>query len=323
MSEALGRRYSFSVSGMAATAPDMRVRLKSLSKRWQRRHSTSLGGRASVGGNSRASSLLAAAEDEAERARVENLEDLVGTALVLAYLQVTQLMPVMELAQCCSLAVKHFEHCRTPSGWSFTHMRITFLTLISPGILNVKSTWLVRARIWKCILGQSTEGWWDANHSAAFVLEARPPEEMERLTPTLITRISDFIRGAAQALTEEDEEKNGGHVLTEAIASARTSVAGTTLKEDDKREMVGRSSVRGDEEKDGRATDATVFDCPLTNSPASITATVPRVLRALNADDASINVARVWTTMCCISLLERQRVAWLWVSGDACSAFSQ
>jgi hypothetical protein len=176
----------------------------------------------------------------------------------------------------------------------------------------------VRARIWKCILGQSTEGWWDANHSAAFVLEARPPEEMERLTPTLITRISDFVRGAAQALTEDDDEHKGGHVLTEAIASSRASVAGTTLKEDDKREMAGRSSACGNEEKDGRAVDATVFDCPLTNSPDSITATVPRVLRALNADDASINVARVWTTMCCISLLERQRVAWLWVRKRRC-----
>jgi hypothetical protein len=217
MSEALGRRYAFSVSGMAATAPDMRVHLKALSKRWQRRHPTSLGASASARGGSRASSLrAAAAEEEAQRSRVENLEDLVGTALVLAYLQVTQLMPVMELAHCCSLAVKHFEHCRTPSGWTFTHMRITFLTLISPGILNVRSTWLVRARIWKCILGQSTEGWWDANHTSAFVLEARPPQDMERLTPTLITRISDFIRGAAQALTDEDEQ-TGRHVLTEAI----------------------------------------------------------------------------------------------------------
>jgi hypothetical protein len=298
----------------------MRVHLKSLSKRWQRKHSTSFGSgggrRLSLGGNSiRTSLMLFSGMDgggtaDAERLRLENLEDLVGTALVLAYLQVTQLMPALELAQCCSLAAKHFEHCRTPSGWGFTHLRITFLTLISPGILNVKSSWLVRARIWKLILGQNTEGYWDANQSSAFALEARPPEEMARLTPTLITRVSDFFRGAAQALGDEGEQ-TGGHVLTEAIASSRASVAGTTFKESDMREMRSSSSVCGVNEP----ASATVFDCPLTNSPASILATVPRVLLACEADDASINVARVWATMCCISLLERQRIAWLWVRG--------
>ena len=36
----------------------------------------------------------------------------------------------------------------------------SFVTLLSPGILNSAKKWLPRARLWKLILSQNTAGYW-------------------------------------------------------------------------------------------------------------------------------------------------------------------
>jgi hypothetical protein len=82
----------------------------------------------------------------------EQLECLVGTALVLSFFQVTQLVPVVRLAQLISAAKAHFEDVKTPAGWSFEKTQTDFVTLLSPGILNGRTRWLVRARMWKLMM---------------------------------------------------------------------------------------------------------------------------------------------------------------------------
>ena len=94
---------------------------------------------------------------EAERvaqlvAEREQLECLVGTALLLSFFQVTQLVPVVRLAQLVSAAKAHFEDVKTPAGWSFEKTQLDFVTLLSPGILNGRTRWLVRARMWKLMM---------------------------------------------------------------------------------------------------------------------------------------------------------------------------
>ena len=74
------------------------------------------------------------AEREAERAAQvvterEQLESLVGTALVLAFFQVAQLVPVVRLAQLVSAANTHFEGVTTPAGWSFAKTQIECVPL--------------------------------------------------------------------------------------------------------------------------------------------------------------------------------------------------
>ena len=98
-----------------------------------------------------------AASDGADTADAdrERLELLVGTALVLAFLQVAQLIPVVRLAQLVSAAKAHFEGVTTPAGWSFEKTQVDFVTLLSPGTLNNRTRWLVRARFWKLMMART------------------------------------------------------------------------------------------------------------------------------------------------------------------------
>jgi hypothetical protein len=59
-----------------------------------------------------------------------------------------------------------------------------------------------------------------------------------------------------------------------------------------------------------------IEDCPLTCSPAAITSCMPALLAAVRTADPGVELARVWTTMLCISVLERLSTSWIW--GDGC-----
>ncbi len=75
-----------------------------------------------------------------ENARTTH-EEFIGTALVLAFLQVASLAPVGELGARRSAASKHFGDLTTPAGWTFDETTTSFVTLLSPGILNTKMWW--------------------------------------------------------------------------------------------------------------------------------------------------------------------------------------
>lgn len=79
------------------------------------------------------------------------LEEFTGTALVVAFLQVTQLLPVVEIARLRGAAAAHFEELEitSPAGWSFDDTATAFLTFLSPGVLNTRVDWWNRARLWK------------------------------------------------------------------------------------------------------------------------------------------------------------------------------
>jgi hypothetical protein len=52
---------------------------------------------------------------------------MVGTALVLAFIQVGQLMPVVELTRRISAAAARFEGLKTPAGWDFGKTQTDFV----------------------------------------------------------------------------------------------------------------------------------------------------------------------------------------------------
>jgi hypothetical protein len=228
------------------------------------------------------------------------MEEFVGTALVLAYLQASSLMPVVELARRCAAASRFFAGMNTPAGRSFDVTRTDFVTMMSPGILDIRHKWLLRARLWKLLLSQhATEGYWDASTTTAFALEAREPSETAGLKPTLLQRITALVSN----VTEELEDRHGN--ANEAVIQAWRD------EEDDEHDASGEAHATP---RSPRA--AISRDDPLSCSPIAIVASMPPKLAAVKKADPTVDVVRVWTTMCCVSHLQRLNVSWIWGSGD-------
>ncbi len=320
MADALGRRYSFSVRGWDASLDDQSTRLRRMSTSFPKAARFKLFSRIIDSGTKNGSpkalnddineetttpntprtpfARSPTATRRADAAQVERFEELVGTALVLAFLQVTQLMPVLEIESRAAAAAVYFDGLTTPAGWGFTHTRTTFITLVSPNVLNTRNKWLRRARLWKLILSQNTEGFWDASDSVAFALEARSVQEMRNLPSTLIERAAQCVRGFFESVgQDEDLDEND---VEQGVDSALDSNAGARVRENDELDAAH-----------------TVHDCPLTNTAHAILASLPSVLRRVCDELPGTSAERIWTTMCCIAVLEKQPQSWLWGDGDA------
>ena len=121
LAETLGRRYGLSASGMEASLEtqinlmrrlsSVLGRVSSTGRMSQSRSSEHEGHTPRAGAKSETMPGLAGARQE--------LELMVGTALVLAFIQVGQLMPVVDLTGRISAAAARFEGLLTPAGWDF------------------------------------------------------------------------------------------------------------------------------------------------------------------------------------------------------------
>ena len=232
----------------------------------------------------------------------EKLECLVGTSLVLAFFQVTQLVPVVRLAQLISAAKEHFEDVKTPAGWSFEKTQTDFVTLLSPGILNGRSRWLVRARMWKLMMAQSTEGYWDPTSTVAFSLCARAAAETATLDRTLREKLRDFVGSLTEAFEEAENEGDGD--ITETVEHLLA----------EPRESLSKNDVLAAQA--AAANEAVANDDPLDCNAAAIVACMPARLVRVAMQDSSINVTRVWTTLCCTCMLQELPFGWIWGDGD-------
>ena len=221
-------------------------------------------------------------------------------------------MPVAELGERASAARQHFEGVRTAFGRDFNTTRTDFVTLLSPGILNMSKKWLPRARLWRLILSQNTSGFWDASSTTALVLEARTSEEVEVLPESLLTRIVNIIRGVTESTADAEAAGDGGDTL-----DAR-------YEQDDMDELFELHEGAPDEEETPRTQRqkrprGPLTDCPINCSVGAISSAMPPALIKLRtAGDLSsaVKLRRVWTTMCCIAVLERLSVCWVWGDGD-------
>jgi hypothetical protein len=280
------------------------------------------------------------------------LEAFVGTALVLAFLQVAALVPVAELARRLSEVKAHFGDftvrfvcvvglcslvvstprltcarawvcaaAQTPAGWDFGKTQTDFVTLLSPGVLNSTHRWLVRARLWRLILSQNTEGWWDASSTTAFACEARAAAETASIKPTLLMRLVGLVRAAVETAAE-----SGGTFETALEGAARHDTGATSLDDILASGEQGEESVRIVQRtksslapSDNADADAGMaMDCPLTCFPSAIVTSLPRRLVRLREADPAVEEVRVWTTLCCISVLERMNNSWIWGDGCVC-----
>jgi hypothetical protein len=258
--------------------------------------------------------------------RDEVLEDFVGTAIALAFVQMAALMPTAQLGERQSAAKAHFAGVLTPAGWDFEKTMTDFVTLLSPGIISSTHRWLQNARLWRLIIAQRTEGYWDASTTTAFVLEARPVSETANLPPTPWSRVSALlgvaIRAAADMsdgdLGDPGDDIAGKHDESwdeELMMSADGAIEEKAATQDPAagRSSLARASLR---RLESARISMTVHDCPLTFHPRDILSAMPRRLAHLRETDPYINVTRVWTTMCCIAFLERLRNSFIWGDGD-------
>ena len=324
LAHALGRKRGLSITALGEDVEEQAQLMRRLSilgrtsKKILTRVSSSAASESGSPSLSRSSSLLRyrrdsfgdeaaiAAQQDLER---ERLETLVGTALVLAFLQVAQLVPVVRLAQLVSAAKAHFEGVTTPAGWPFEKTQIDFVTLLSPGVLNGRSRWLVRARMWKLMMSQTTAGFWDPTSSVAFALCARARQETTALDRTLKERARDFIGRLTEAFEEADGSGDGD--ITDTLEHLMGEEADKLHKNDELAAQL--AEAERDEPNDD----------PLECQAAAIVASMPPRLVRLAINDGSINAARVWTTMCCIAFLEDLHFGWLWGDGACAVAVSR
>ena len=226
----------------------------------------------------------------------------------MAFLQVTQLIPVLEIARLRGAASAHFAKLTTPSGWSFDDTARTFLSFLSPGVLNTRDDWWVRARLCKLILSQSKEGYWDSSDTVAFALEARSSEEVADVMPHLLERLKDKLAGAG--VLAKDLMHSGVHRLSSSNAADEVDLA---LRPSSRRSRLRHHSLTAsvpylDESNDD----------PLWCNPRAIHASMPLRLDALRKGDPrnELELDRLWTTLCCCSFLQSLSVSWLATDGD-------
>lgn len=97
-------------------------------------------------------------------------------------------------------------------------------------VLNLQHRWLQRVRLWRLILSQSPEGWWDATSTTAFALEARPATETAVLPKTWLSRLMFMASATAEEAVgtgnavDALQGHRGGDVYDD-IAEATHSVA--------------------------------------------------------------------------------------------------
>jgi len=147
LAAALGRKQAFSLSGMVSSSMqqkskqlDTTPRPPTLGRKDSRLASLNIVA-ATVNSSyddkdSEAPAVAVEATPCAAKAASDaavRLEEMVGTALVLGFLQAACLMHVVELAKHRSAAKRHFHDVLTPNGREFDVLCTDFVTMMSPG----------------------------------------------------------------------------------------------------------------------------------------------------------------------------------------------
>lgn len=165
--------------------------------------------------------------------------------------------------------------------------------------------WLPRARLWRLILSQNTEGFWSDSTTTALVLEARNADEVAVLPETLLERIINVFK----ALIESNAESNAD------------GVGGLDARHETEDDELGEIQAAKEQDHTDKSQDKEprnlMSDNPLDCSVSAIGHAMPSALANLKPCDAPLGVLhRIWTTMCCIAVLERLNVSWVWGDGD-------
>ena len=189
--------------------------------------------------------------------------ELVGTAMVMAFMSNAKVLKVTELARrlrdarsrFCGVSLEGVDH-------DFEALHAMFLVMLSPGNLSNRGDWLEIGRLWRFVLLQQTDGSWSPSQSLAFALQAhegaRPPPPPPRT----------FFRKVLGALFGDDD-------LDDALDDAIEDVM-TSSDDEDEDDVKARDAA-------AKAAPLKILDCPLTFSAAAIRRRLPPALSALNA----------------------------------------
>jgi len=252
-------------------------------------------------------------------------EEFIGTALVLGFLQAAMLMPWTELKKRQAAAVKHFEGITTPAGADFKTTLLTMVSLTMAGILTSRSEWLLRARLFKLVLSQSADGFWDPCASAAFASLARVAAEVDAVPMRRLTALNRIITSVFDSEGNDD----GGNDDVDALSNVYGTAAQQTRLQRRTSEAVSarRQSI---ESRLSEATalpsspvtrvedheDTSLSDCPLSFSASAFEESLPPLLTRLAGDVPELPLLRIWTTLCCIATLEKLHTCWIAGDGD-------
>ena len=143
------------------------------------------------------------------------------------------------------------------------------------------------------------------------MLEARGAHEVDALPKSFLRRVMDVLRSMTETVAD-----------AEAAGDSEGAVDGRHEQDDldDLFEFREEGEEAADDETPRvrqRAKRRPATDCPVTCSPDAIVASIPRALTKLATDvPTAVKLRRVWATMCCIAVLERLNVSWVWGDGD-------
>ena len=261
-------------------------------------------------------------EEEAEQ------EELLGTAIMLSFIQVTRLMAAPQLAHALAGAAAHFTSARTTAGRTFADTHAAMLVLHRE--LRTPAGWLVRARLLRLVFSQAPDGSWDASASTAFALQARHTTEVFAASHP---EAAAAAKGGKPARGGGGGSGAGGGCFGGASASPADASARKSARVHHTPGYASESESDGEEfdPEAGCAADAgaaclsggprslggieeETADCPLAGcTRAALMSCCPLSLSALDADDAP---GRVWATLCAIALLEQLDISWLAGRGD-------
>ena len=223
-------------------------------------------------GRSRGAGMLKATEASAAPAepgssggRDEVAEEMVGTALVLAFMSNAKTLKVTEQARRVAAASAHFRGVTVRGidhDWDWLYS--CYLLMLNPGNLSSRSGWLEKSRLWRFLMMQRTDGSWDADMSIAFALQshdarpdAPPPPKTQNRFLLLLGSLLGGDEDVEEMFEDAEEDKEA-----EARAARRSSV------------QPPPSVTAGGEPLPS--------DCPLTFSHAAIIAAMPPLLATLN-----------------------------------------
>ena len=146
------------------------------------------------------------------------------------------------------------------------------------------------------------------------MLEARAAHEVDELPKSFLKRLLDVVRSMFETMAD-----------AEAAGDEESAVAVDGKRDQDDLDDLFEFHEEGEDEMDDetprvkqRAKRRPATDCPVTCSADAIVVSIPHALTKLATDvPSAVKLRRVWTTMCCIAVLERLVVCWLWGDGEA------
>jgi hypothetical protein len=195
------------------------------------------------------------AEAEAE----DRASELVGTALVFAFMSNAKTLPVQELKHRVAQASERLAGVRVPGiDHGFDALYAMFIVMLSAGNLSGRSDWLEKSRMWRLILLQRADGGFDLTESLAFALQAHEGAVPPRPKP------ESKLRQLIAAFLEEDD-------FDEVIDEAMSDDDSVDIKDDDPEEEKRRQQLGGH-----------ANDCPLSFSGRAVRHRLPKALAQVN-----------------------------------------